>query len=277
MKTISHQELVQARQTLLERTVAFFTEQQDVIGVLLAGSIPAGSADAYSDIDLRVIATLEGQARLRSGRLDWPAQWGDLLFNEWLEGVQHCVSHFRPFLKIDVFYLSPNTFVPSPWLKLPVQVLLDRTGLVGEILEASKLLDFPRPASTEVSRLLSKALAAAHETVRRARRGELIYAQSLLEEFRIFMTRLDEWAHAWEPGSVPDLKMERRLSATLRQALEHSYVRMSGEDIEEAAVALTEVLVQQIKHLHTVFDLDRTIAADLDAAGVVHERRIACL
>jgi hypothetical protein len=118
---ITHTELAQSREKLLERAVSFFGSQSDVSGIFLAGSLPAGSADAYSDIDLRIIATLEGQTRLLAGRLEWPAQWGDLLFNEWLDGTQHCVSHFRPFLKIDVFYWTPTIFRPSPWFRMPAK------------------------------------------------------------------------------------------------------------------------------------------------------------
>jgi hypothetical protein len=65
-------------------------DQPDVLGVFLAGSLPAGSADPYSDIDLRILAGDEAQRRLVQGRLDWPKTWGELLFNEWLDGTQHC-------------------------------------------------------------------------------------------------------------------------------------------------------------------------------------------
>jgi predicted nucleotidyltransferase len=153
---IGQTELVEARETLLDRTVSFFAEQRDVVGVFLAGSLPAGSADAYSDIDLRVIATPEGQVRLVKGRLDWPAHWGDLLFNEWLDGTQHCVSHFRPFLKIDVFYWTPAIFKPSPWFGMPAKVFLDRDGLVQSV--QSQALTFSPSSPNEVSRILSKAL-----------------------------------------------------------------------------------------------------------------------
>jgi predicted nucleotidyltransferase len=79
---ITRDELVLARAALLERTVSFFSEQPDVLGIFLAGSLAAGSADAYSDIDLRIIATAEHHARLVAGRLEWPTHWGELLFNE---------------------------------------------------------------------------------------------------------------------------------------------------------------------------------------------------
>jgi len=273
--TLTHEELRLAREELLDRTVSFFIEQPDAIGIFLAGSIPAGSADAYSDIDLRVIATPDGQKRLLAGRLEWPAHWGELLFNEWLHGTKHCVSHFRPFLKIDVFYWEPATFIPSPWLKFPARVFLDRTGLVREVLDRSASLAFPPPSADEVGRILSKALAAAHETVRRARRGELFFAQNLLEELRQYLMQLDTWMHRWEPEAPADLKMDRRLSAMLRPALERSYVGLSADAIEAATVDLTEILVRQIPGLHEQFKMDRSLSTDLHAAGLVRLRQIA--
>ena len=144
---ITQTEIVDSREKLLERAVSFFTARTDVTGVFLAGSLPAGSADAYSDIDLRIIAMPEEQARLLAGRLEWPSQWGDLLFNEWIDGTQHCVSHFRPFLKIDVFYWTPDTFRPSPWFRMPAKIFLDGDGLVRRVLAQSQTLMFVPPLS----------------------------------------------------------------------------------------------------------------------------------
>ena len=99
-----------------------------------------------------------------------------------MDGTQHCISHF---FKIDVFYWSTDAFRPSPWLKFPAAIVLDRTGIVSSILKESASLQFLAVPVAEVSRLLSKALAGAHEVVRRIRRGELLFAQSLLEEPRM--------------------------------------------------------------------------------------------
>jgi predicted nucleotidyltransferase len=272
---ITHEELVLARETLLERTVSFFAAQPDVTGIFLAGSLPAGTADAYSDIDLRVIATPEGQARLVTGRLDWPAHWGDLLFNEWLDGTQHCVSHFRPFVKIDVFYWTPEIFRPSAWFKLPTEVFLDRDGVVRTTLAQSQSLTFTPPPGAEVSRVLSKALAGTHEVVRRARRGELPYAQSLLDELRSNMTRLDAWIVGFEPSAPHDLKLAACVSAALARALEQSYVGLNAIDIDRAVVGLATVLVEQIPKLHNTFDLKRPLATDLFAADLVMKRQVA--
>jgi predicted nucleotidyltransferase len=271
---ITHEEILQARDRLLDRAVAFFVDEPGVTGIFLAGSIPAGSADAYSDIDLRVIATPDAQTRLLAGRLEWPAQWGDLLFNEWLDGAHHCISHFRPFLKVDVFYWTLELFKPSPWFKMPAKVFLDRDGSVRGVLEASRALSFAPPMSEEVSRILSKALAGAHETARRARRGELFYAQTLLEELRGVMTRLDMWIQGIEPSVPQELKMATCLSPDLATALEQSYVALNGEQIDRALVGLSHVLVRQLPELHKKFGLNRSLPADLHAADLIRTRQI---
>jgi len=272
---ITHEELVLARDALLERTVSFFAEQPDVIGIFLGGSLPAGCADAYSDIDLRIIATPEGQARLVAGRLVWPAHWGDLLFNEWLNGSQHCVSHFRPFLKIDVMYWTPSIFRPSPWFGRPATVFLDRDGSVRTVLGESQPLKFSAPPGVEVSRILSKALAGSHEVVRRARRGELCFAQSLLDELRSHMARLDAWIHGIEPSVPHDLKQAARFSPALAKAFARSYVGLNASDIDDAVVALSNALAEQIPELHRKFELNRPLANDLFAIDLVTKRQVA--
>lgn len=272
---ITHSELVQARETLLDRTVSFFAKRPDVIGIFLAGSLAAESADAYSDIDLRVIATVDEQVRLVAGRLDWPAQWGDLLFNEWLEGTQHCVSHFRPFLKIDVFYWTPEIFAPSAWFKLPAKVFLDRVGLVQRVLTESQSLSHSRPQGAEVSRVLSKALAGAHEVIRRVRRGELYYAQTLLEELRAHMTRLEMWIQGLELSAPQELKLALRVRPEFLDVLKQSYVGFDAVEIDRAVVTLGGALAAQVSELHERFELRRSRATDLAAISIVTNRQVA--
>jgi hypothetical protein len=262
-----------ARRSSNERC-PFFAARQDVTGIFLSGSLPAGSADAYSDIDLRVIAAPETQARLVSGRLDWPAHWGELVFNEWVDGTQHCVSHFRPFVKIDVFYWTPEMFKPSAWFKMPTKIFLDCDGFVQSTLAQSQSLVFPPPPSAEVSRVLSKALAGLHEVVRRARRGELFYAHSLLDELRSNISRLDSWILGCEPAAPHDLKLAERGSRALTAALHRSYVGLDANDIDQAVVELSAVLAGQIVDLHDKFDLKRPLSADVFAADLVRKRQI---
>src|SRR5215470_4483548 len=100
--------LVTARDRLLETASGHFALQPGVVAVFLGGSLPAATADAYSDIDLRVVVEADRHEDFVRRRLEIPRQWDGFLFNEWLEGAIHCVSHFRPFLKIDIFYLDKS-------------------------------------------------------------------------------------------------------------------------------------------------------------------------
>lgn len=224
---ISQQQLVLEREQLLQRVSDYFSKQQDVVGAFVAGSIPNGSADAYSNIDLRIVATPAGQERLVREKFDIPALWGDWLFNEWRDGTHHCVSHFRSFLKIDVFYWNVETLQPSANLRFDADVLFDPTGVVKKLLDQSALLTFSPPEAIEVSRVISKTLACAHEAVRRAKRDELFYAQSLLENLRSYMVQIEDWLCSFEPVTVADFKIERRISDRLRAALVPSYVPLA--------------------------------------------------
>jgi len=203
------------------------------------------------------------------------AKWGDLLFNEWLDGTQHCVSHFLPFLKIDVFYWTRAIFTPSPWFRMPAQVFLDRDGLIASVLAQSVALEFGPPAAAEVSRALSKALAGLHEVVRRTRRGELYYAQTLLDELRSHMAKLDGWIQGFDPVAPHDLKFAARLSPPLITGFAQSYVGLDAAELDDAAVALGLVLARQIHDLHRQFEWTRSLETDLLAVGLVTERQVA--
>ncbi|EDX83197.1 hypothetical protein S7335_376 [Synechococcus sp. PCC 7335] len=271
---ISQQQLVLERTQLLQQASAYFSQQQDVVGVFVAGSIPNGSADAYSDIDLRVVATPTGQERLVSEKFDIPVLWGNWLFNEWRSGTQHCVSHFRPFLKIDVFYWNVETLEPSPSLRFAADILFDRTGQVQELLNRSALLTFPTPETTEVSRVISKALACAHEALRKAKRGELFYAQSLIESLRSYIIQMEDWLRSFEPVTVADFKIEHRISDRLRAVLISSYAPLEAITLESVTIELSKVLSEQIPELHSRFDLRRSLENDTYAVELVTKQLV---
>lgn len=268
------EQISKARNQLLQQVTNYFSEQSEVVGILLAGSLPSGTSDPYSDIDLRVIATPQYHAHLVANRLSIPKQWGDWLFNEWLEGTEHCVSHFRPFFKVDVFYWNQDCLRPSPWYSLPTEVLLDRNDVVRAFLAESAQLKFQTVNSHEASRVLSKALACAHEVVRRARRGELFYAHTLLEGLRSYLVQIEDWLAAFTPSVAGDLKLHNRISVRLDAALKGSYVGLNSSELEAAVGQLCGVLTQQISELHGTFNLDRSMGNDMDAVRLITEKQI---
>ena len=272
---MNREDLVEGRERLLKNVVAYFQKDRAVIGVFLGGSIPAGKADAYSDIDLKVVVEATEHARFVQNRLEMPKHWGDLLFNEWLMGATHCVSHFRPFQKMDVFYISNDDFAPSPWYGLPTTVLYDARGIMAEVIASSQALHLDVDTDVdEMSRVVSKGLAAAHEAIRRIRRGEFFLAQSLIGELRFHMVRIGDWIHGQIVQSVLFAKLEERVDETLGRALTRSYAAIEADAMEEALMTLVAVLREQIIEIHQRFQLDRPLESDLVAVDLVLEKGI---
>ncbi len=267
MKT---EELIKRREAILEEIVGYFSSDPAVQAIFVGGSLPAGSADAFSDVDLRVVVTPETHARFVENRLEMPKQWKGFLFNEWMPGAQHCVSHFRQFVKVDIFYYSQDKLQPSPWYSFPQTVLYDPKGIVSKLVESSPPFKFEFD-ERRVDWVMSKGLAAAHEVFRRCRRGELIFAQNLLEEFRLRVAEADDWIHQRVATNPAELKWERRLTPSLVQALRESYVPTDAAAIETAMLNLLTIFQEQVTALHKTYALSRSLANDLAAVDILLE------
>jgi len=112
-------------------------------------------------------------------------------------------------------------------------------------------------------------LAAAHETYRRARRGELFYALSLLDELRQNIMRADDWLHDRTPETAVVAKFDRRGSPAVLAALKASYSPCEAPAILAALRLLSETYRAQIIELHGRFDLSRSLASDLEAVDII--------
>ncbi len=260
--------LIGARDRLLETALRFFRRDPAVIGVFLGGSLAAGTADTWSDIDLRVVVTPGRWADYVARRREIPAQWPGFLFNEWLPGARHCVSHFRPFGKIDIFYHDAAALAPSAWYRLPIKVLHDPEGVVADLLARSQGLPFA-VTGDDLDISISKGLAAAHETYRRARRGELFHALSLLDELRQHIMQADDWLHDRTPETAVLAKFDMRGSGTVLAALAASYGPCEVGAILSALRLLTEVYRAQVVALHGRFGPARPLASDLEALDIL--------
>ncbi|TIP12618.1 MAG: nucleotidyltransferase domain-containing protein [Mesorhizobium sp.] len=260
--------MTDARDRLLETAVQFFSRDPAVIGIFLGGSLAAGSADAFSDIDLRVVVQPDRHASYVDRRREIPKAWPGFLFNEWVPGAQHCVSHFRPFGKIDIFYYSAATLTPSPWYRLPIRIFLDPQGVVADLVEQAKGLPFTvDPDDVDFS--ISKGLAAAHETYRRAMRGELFFAQTLLDEMRQHIMQADDWLNDRTPESAAVAKFEHRASREVNAVLLASYRQCGADEILAALRLLVPFYRQQVMALHEKFRLPRPVANDLEALDII--------
>jgi predicted nucleotidyltransferase len=273
----SSEELNIARQCLFDRVVEYFLAREGVEALYLQGSIAAGSADEFSDLDFRVVIQPEVYEQYISERFSAPKHWGDWLYNEWAGRSWVCVSHFKPFNKVDVLYFKPKELQPSPWFLLPTQVIYDSQGMVEKIIKASQGLKFI-PEIGEVERLLSKGLAYAEEVYRRVMRNELFYAQSLLDGFRGILMQLDDYfRNSPSLAEASASHFEQRGSKTLVKELELSYTVLEQQSILYALGVLLNAYQHQVIQLYEILPLQRDRETDLSWIDTMLELRISKL
>jgi hypothetical protein len=262
------QALIDARDQLLSIAHRHFTSDADVVGLFLSGSLAAGSSDAYSDIDLRVVVRPEKQAWFIEHRCEIPRSWPDFLFNEWRPGTRHCVSHFRSFVKIDIFYFSENSLPPSPWYALPTRILFDPHGVIERLVRASAGLRF-EVTDEDLDYSISKGLAAAHEALRRTQRQELLFAQTLLDELRFHIIQADDWLFDRTPRTQLFSRFDQRGSQEVIESLRASFCVCDSEALRSSLAALSGLYRRQLIQLHKKFDLSRSLDSDLVALELI--------
>lgn len=215
------------------------------------------------------MAKPESHADFVARRREIPKEWPGFLFNEWMPDAQHCVSHFLPFGKIDIFYLNQDALRPSPWYGLPIKILHDPSGVIIAALVAQSK-DLPFTTSVEgVEHSISKGLAAAHEAYRRADRGELLYAQTLLDELRHHIMKADDWLFERTPLTAVYAKFEQRGSRDVLEALAASFGAYDAAALKAALTLLVRLYRRQVVALHETFPLSRPLENDLAALDVI--------
>jgi predicted nucleotidyltransferase len=173
-----------ARAEILKKAVSFFKKMPDVNGIFLAGSLPTEHFDAFSDIDLRIVVNHQQLSSVIAGKREYPQHFGVLLFNEYDKDVNHiCVSHFKPFNKLDIVYLKDNELVPDYWYSLPIKIYYDPLGVINACLETSRSISWECPFSIKAEAInisVNKSIAYLFEVQRKLKRRDVNAAKDLL-------------------------------------------------------------------------------------------------
>jgi len=106
---------------------------------------------------------------------------------------------------------------------------------------------------------------AAHEALRRARRGELLYAQTLLDEFRQHIMQADDLLYDRTPISMLYAKFDQRGSNRVMEGLSQSFCGYDAAALEQSVLELAGLYRNQIIALHEKFILSRPRDNDLAA------------
>jgi predicted nucleotidyltransferase len=264
----NQEELNAARQNLLDKAVDYFLEKKGVEALFVQGSVASRNTDEFSDIDFRVVLQAELHEQFLLERFSAPKYWGEWIYNEWTAIRWVCVSHFYPFNKIDVLYYKLEDIQPSPWFLQPVLILFDPKKLIHQVIKASEGLEFTLFID-EVNRLISKGLAHAEEVYRRAMRGELFYAQSLLDNFRLTIMQIDDYFQKNPSSSAASAHFEQRGSQFLIEVLKCSYPPLDKQSILHALSMLLNTYQVQVIKLHETLPLDQDVKTYLNWINIL--------
>lgn len=253
-------ELIETREEILKKMIDYFMNAEGILGIFLSGSLAQGNWDEFSDIDFRVIVEDKYIDYYINNRLTIPNNWGDLIYNEYsLSWKNMCVSHFKPFIKVDVFYYKSDDISPSLWHNKGIKIIYDKTGKIAEIVEESKKLTVEYNKQ-EINMSIDKTFALIHEVYRRAKRNEVIYANDLLNGLRMKVIEFDDIINnRLQEGSS---HYENRGNNNIILTLHNSYSTNNQKNILETLYSLSNLLEKQIKNLVTKFEIERDIDKD---------------
>ncbi|HSV18911.1 MAG TPA: nucleotidyltransferase domain-containing protein [Casimicrobiaceae bacterium] len=238
------------RQRLLNEIVGDLAQDPEVVGIFVAGSLASGTADTHSDIDLRVVVTPSAISDVCANRLDRPRRWTGFLFNEWDEDINCCVCHFEHFAKVDIYYIAADHL--KAWLRpsTPVRVAHDPSGLIAAAQLEARMPAFEPADPLAVEQAVGKTTGYAIEVARRLARGELVYAQTLLDALRDRLVVLEDLFERRLPGDDSATTLENRASPLLLVPLEQAGSPLDGAALQAALVELAGLCHATVSKMH---------------------------
>ncbi len=265
--------IINAHKKILKETITYLKSYGATKGIFIAGSLATSESDAFSDIDLRVVVTNNELDRFVENQLEAPKNWGELLFNQWWPRAHHCVSHFNPFVKLDVFYYGIYEFEPSPWYALPIRIAYDPESIIRKTIDQSTSLSFEIDKD-EVNRVISRGIAYAHEAYRRLMRSELFYANNLMDILRSCIILLDDAINGRNTVSSLFSKYEQRAGQKDLQKITESYGQLNNKLMLDKLKTLTEVYCKKVEIAHRKFAMSRAIEDDHSALEIIFNEKI---
>lgn len=234
--------IVESRGVILSKMVDWFKGRAGVIGLFISGSLAAETADAWSDIDFRVVVDDAHYADFIDQKTRWTNRWGDVLFHEPQSFANCCVTHYRSFVKVDVFYYRPGDLVASPWHIEPIQIISDPQRMIQRTIDESRTTDWS-PSIDAISAVVDKAISFAFECKRKWLRGDWLSMQDMLHGFRLQLVVLDDLLHARLPKGFS--RASERVTPALITAIEQSYTDLDAGHLRRAF----EILMRAFREL----------------------------
>jgi predicted nucleotidyltransferase len=239
----------------IDRFVAACQADARVAAAFLGGSYATGTADAYSDLDLSVIATDAAYEDFYAGRAAFLGGLGEVVFLEDfdLPNIAFCI--LSDGVEFELWFGSENRC--EHLHSGPYQVLLDKTGILAGA-------DFPpeEPSLAEQREMLRRLIAwfwhdMSHFITAMAR-NQLWWAHGQLEALRNYCINLARLrANFLDPdvGSEAYFKVERAVPIAMLAPLEPTYCPLERGAMLGAAQAIVSLYQEQAQELAQTHEL----------------------
>lgn len=196
-------ELPNKRRKLLDTIQNDLIDDDNVLSFFYGGSIGNETTDFFSDIDLRVVVKPDKINEYISNKNNRAENWGDVLYFEDMNPSSiFTIAHYDCFIKVDIFYYTPENIQPSVWLK-NIKILKDTNEMMTDISKQSMVLTY-KPSLDEFEVWRTKFFAYLHEAYRRSMKKEYYYALDCIDKLRLSISTAWYMDSGIQPNSFGD-------------------------------------------------------------------------
>ncbi|MGH2641637.1 MAG: nucleotidyltransferase domain-containing protein [Actinomycetota bacterium] len=230
-------------QPLLDRFVEVCSNDDGVVAAFLGGSRGRREADAYSDVDLCVIAKADAYEALVADRAGFVARLGTPLFFEDF-GFANLVFFVLPDgTECELFFGSEGRLVelePGP----TIRPLFDPGGILEGVAFAEERTD-PREQHEVLRQILSWFWHELSHFISAMGRGELWWAAGQLESLRGHCVNLVRIEHGVFAGEEPYEKLDRTIDPAALSPIAGTFVPMERDALLRAARELVRFYTEK--------------------------------
>lgn len=213
-------QLPHQHQVVIDRFVATCQADARVVAAFLRGSYASGTADAYSDLDLGLIAADETYEDFLAGRAAFMRLLGEPLFLETFELPHFVFFIFPDGIEGELAFGRASHF--DHISRGPYRVLLDKTGIL-----AGAVFSGHEPAQAEqietLRRLVYWFWHDLSHFITAMGRGQLWWAHGQLEDLRRYCVNLARLRHNFSAEAEGYEKVEQALPVEQLSPLQATY------------------------------------------------------
>jgi predicted nucleotidyltransferase len=222
---------------VVERFIELCQTDERITVAMLVGSYAKGTADAYSDLDVCVLAADEAFEELTGEKEDFVRRLGEPVFmTDW--GQTDLVSYVLANGTVGEVIFGRESDAHA--IQGPYVLLVDKKNRRGSLQISAEAVD--TAAQTEVLRgLIDGFWHDADHFISAVGRGEWWWAQGQVEALRSICVSLERLEHDFGDGtaaSEPYFKLDKAMPVDKLEVLRETFCRQEEADLLRAGVTV---------------------------------------